>query len=229
MARTIDSQPPRHLRVVPREAPRPAPVLRPNAPVSPADDALLTTIARRARDGDRAARDLLWRAFAPRLEPALRRVGRMVYQRHWVWRDERPWDLDDLRQEGWLAFAELVADWHGEGSIVPYMTAYFPWRLVKAMRRLGPLPRRASLAGAWSVAADDELDEAECAALRAAITDALSPLDATILALRIQNDLSLGTIARRLGMSRRTAYRRWRRIRRIAAAMLRPDASPADE
>lgn len=231
MVRNHDSEKRRHLRLVPPSTPLPAvvPLLRPGAPVAPADDALLTALARQARLGDHEARELLWRVFAPRLEPALRRVGRMVYQPGWAWRDERPWALDDLRQEAWLVFAELIADWNGEGSFVPYITAYFSWRLRRALRRLAPPRSRVPLsliAGPPAVA--QELPESEREALLASIDAALPAHEATILRLRVRDDLSWPTIARRLGLSRRTLSRRWKHIRHSARAMLAGYA-PSDE
>jgi hypothetical protein len=105
MTRKTTPPPERRLRLLPAASSQPlpavVPLLRPNHPVTPAQDALLTALARRARDGDEPARDLLWRAFAPALEPALLRCGRMAWrvQAGWVRRDGRPWELEDLRQE----------------------------------------------------------------------------------------------------------------------------------
>lgn len=224
MVRTSDSRPPRrHLRLLDREETRPLPVavplLKPNAPVSKKDNALLTRLARRAANGDRAARDLLWRALAARLEPAIRRCGRVAWQPGWAWHDGRPWALDDLRQEAWLVFVDLIDDWDGRGAFLPYITAYFSWRLRNAMRQLGP-PRRAPLplAAAAMVEAREELRDVEVAALLAALLATLSPADAAVLELYASEGVSLAEIARRLGVSRRTVTRRWARIQRVALA-----------
>ncbi len=228
MARTNDPQEPqpRFLRLLPpvtRSAPLPVvvPLLQPDQRVTPAQDALLTRLARRAREGDRDARELLWRALAPRLEPALLRCGRIAWQAAWVRRDGRPWELDDLRQEAWLVFAELADGWNGEDSFVPYATAYFPWRLRSAMRRLGP-PRRAvpvHLAGA-PVAECQGLLDVETAELLTAIAAELSPADADVLQMRAGEGAGFADIACRLGVSRRTVFRRWARIRRMAQQLL---------
>jgi RNA polymerase sigma factor (sigma-70 family) len=231
MARTNDPQAPRprHLRLLPHDPPvaaRPlpavVPLLQPDQPVTPAQEALLTSLARQARLGDRQARDLLWSAFAPRLEPALRRSGRIAWLPGWARRDDLPWELDDLRQEAWLVFSELAAGWDGEGSFVPYVTAYFPWRLRCAMRRLGPTRRSVPLFVAAGIAVEcDGLFEAEGEALLAPIAAALSPADAIVLQCRVTEDMSLGEIARELGVSRRTVIRRWTRVRRITRRFLR--------
>lgn len=233
MVRKSDSEKSRHLRLVPSTPPLPAvaPVLRPDAPVSPADDLLVTGLARHARLGDREARDLLWRAFAPRLEPALLRCARLTYQSDWARRDGQPWAREDLRQEAWLVFAELIDDWNGAGSFVPYITAYFPWQLRKAIQRLGPAPRRAPVAALRGPSVSDTLRDAECTALLAMIDEALSPLESTILTLRVRDDARIGAIARRLNLSRRTIDRHWAHIRRVAAEKLRaaPDAAHGPE
>lgn len=205
-----------HVRLLPRLSPqvvRPlppvVPLLWPNQTVTPAQDALLTTLAQRARLGDDVSRDLLWRAFAARLEPALLTVGRMTWHTSWARRNGRPWELDDLHQEAWLVFVELVLRWDGEGSFVPYLTAYFPWRLRNAMRRIAP-PRRA--------AAPPRIEEPDTAALALldAIEAKLSPAEQAVLRLRLQENAGICEIARRLGINRRTVSRRWARICRVA-------------
>jgi RNA polymerase sigma factor (sigma-70 family) len=199
--------------------------------VTPAQDALLSGIARRARLGDMHARDLLWRAFAPKLEPALVRCGRCAWQRGWVRRDGCPWELDDLRQEAWLVFADLTARWSGSGSFTPYVVGRFSWRLRNAMRRLGP-PRRASAPSTRSRPAADcqALLDAETEAVLARVTVALCPADAEVLRRRVTEGMSFGQIARQLGVSRRTIARRWRRIRRVSRAVLSesPPAGPEE-
>jgi hypothetical protein len=195
--------------------------LPPDRPATAAEEELLNGIARRARLGDRDARELLWRAFAPRLEPVVWRCGRMTWQAHWARRDGRPWALDDLRQEAWRVFAELTEAWSGEGSFVPYATAYFPWRLRGAMRRLGP-PRFQATARrrAEPIAECGDLRAVETEPLMRQIAAALSPFDAAVLHLRLREDAGIDEIARRLDRSRRSVNRSWARIRRVAREVL---------
>jgi RNA polymerase sigma factor (sigma-70 family) len=239
MARTSDPREPhaRRLYLVPNQQvsvpplPPVVPLLRPNQLATPAQDALLSGIARRARLGDRAARDLLWRAFAPRLQPIMVRCGRMAWQREWVRRDNRPWDLEDLRQEGWLVFVELTTAWDGEGSFISYVTAYFPWRLRDAMRRIGPTRRTRPLSYvARRLAECRELLDVEGEELLTPVMAALSPADAMVLRMRVMEHLSLQEIARQLGVNRRTVTRRWARICDVARGILRDSAAtaPAD-
>ncbi|MBW3633223.1 MAG: sigma-70 family RNA polymerase sigma factor, partial [Chloroflexi bacterium] len=201
------------------------PVLCSDQVVSPAQDALLTGLARRARLGDRAARDLLWRALAPRLEPALLRCGRLAWQSGGARRDGWPWELEDARQEAWLVFAQLVEWWSGEGSFIPYAITYFPWRLRGAMRRLGPQRRVVPIHPAPEPEAECQgLLDNEGEELLASIAAVLSPIDAEILRLRIEEGSELADIACRLGFSRRTMTRRWQYIQSVARDVL---ANPA--
>ena len=231
MTRTSDPREPRprRLRLLePQEPPgktMPLPivvlVLSQDQTVSPAQDALLNHLARRARLGDRAARDLLWRALAPRLEPALLRCGQLACQSGGARRDGRTWELEDARQEAWLVFAEVVEWWSGEGSFIPYATAYFPWRLRGAMCRLGPQRRAVPIHLAPEPGAECQgLLENEGEELLESIATVLSPIDAEILRLRIADGSGLAEIACRLGLSRRTMTRRWQRIQSVTRAVL---------
>lgn len=231
MARTNDPRKPHppHLRLLappvgPRVLPPVVPLLRPDQPVSPAQERLLTALARRARRGDQDAHDLLWRAFGPRLEPALRRCGGLTWQRNWVRRDGRPWELEDLRQEAWLVFSELIDGWNEEDSFAGYITAFFPWRLRDAIRRLEPPRRSVPLAYAARVAAErSEVRDAECDELLTRLAASLPPHDAALLRMRVAEGATVADIACRLGVSRKTVTRRWSRIRRTLCELLGDD------
>ena len=101
--------------------------------------AMIDLLARQAREGEIAARDRLYAALAPRLH----RKGYIL--RPWP---NTPlevgiWDRDDVDQEGWIVFAELVSGWDGEMPFLPYLFARYPWRLRdRILRGIGkPLPR----------------------------------------------------------------------------------------
>ena len=114
------------------------PLLHPDQGVTPTQEALVTMLAQRARQGDQAAVQLLWRAFEARLEPVLRSSTRATRQNGEPHRDGQPWMQEDLRQEAFVVFSDLTATWEGTESYVPYITAHFAWRLRMAARRLGP-------------------------------------------------------------------------------------------
>lgn len=240
MARTSDPQEPRprHLRLLeplqPHQAALPlpvaVPVLRPDQAVTPNQDALLTGLARQARRGDEAALDLLRRAFAPLLEPVVLRCGRMTWGADWAQRDDRPWELEDLRQETWLVFTDVVKEWNGEGSFTPYVTAFFAWRLRNAMHRLGPQRRSVMVRPVRDPVAECQgLLDAESADLLQAVVAALTPVDAEILRLRIGEGSGFHDIACRLALSRRTVGRRWRRIGIVARTVLSDAPRPGAE
>ena len=236
MARTNDPRNPHpsHLRLLAPPARMPVlppviPLLRPDQPVPPAQEAMLGSLARRARRGDAEARDLLWRAFGPRLEPALRHCGRMTWRANWARRNGRPWELDDLRQEAWLVFADLVDGWDEEASFVRYVTAYFSWRLRDAIRRLEPPRRTVPLSYAARISTDGGLGDAARDELVDTLAAALRPEDAGLLRMRVAEGASEADIACRLGVSRRTVARRWSRVRRIVRTLLVEEAPPRFE
>lgn len=225
---------PAYLRVVaPEPAATPAddwpplpvmvPLLHPDEGVTPTQEALMTMLAQRTRQGDQAANQLLWRAFEARLEPALSGCAHATPHGGWPQRDGRPWVQEDLRQEAFLVFSDLTATWEGAESYVTYITAHFAWRLRMAARRLGP-PRHAAL---HAVAPDlpavcRELLDPEYRALLEAIAARLSPADAVVLDLCVREGRGLGDIAHQLGVQQRTITRRWQRICRVAHEVLSP-------
>ena len=79
------------------------------------------------------------------------------------------------------------------------------------------------------IAEDAALTERETEALLAALLADLSPADARMLELRLREGLTLGQIANRLDLSRRTVYRGWARIQRVARRVLSDSAPPRDE
>lgn len=87
--------------------------------------AAIQDLALQASEGDRAARDCLWFALQPRLD----RVSHVLKP----WPNTPSitgiWDRDDVRQETWMIFAELLESWNGKVDFVPYLLARFPWRL----------------------------------------------------------------------------------------------------
>lgn len=105
----------------------------------PADEvAHIHHLASLAKVGDVPARDLLYASLQPRLQ----RMGYVV--RPWPNTPGRigVWDRDDVDQEGWFIFVELLGAWNDELPFVAWLFARFPWRLRdRILRGIGkPLP-----------------------------------------------------------------------------------------
>ena len=231
MSRSHSSRP-AYLRVV---APEPAtaaaddwpplpvmvPLLHPDQSITPRQEALMTMLAQRARQGDQATTQLLWRAFEACLEPALHSCTRTTQQSTGPHRDGQPWVQEDVRQEAFLVFSDLTATWEGTESYVPYITAHFAWRLRMAARRLGPQRHTAAPADMPDLPAmHRELREAEYRTLVETVAAHLSPADAMVLDLRVREGHELADIARQLGVPQRTIVSRWQRICAVARAVL---------
>gem|GEM_PF-1042720 len=175
--------------------------------VSPELDARMVALARRAQAGDRAARDRLYALFAPRIARHARRFAGDG------WRLDPAWDGDDLLQEGYLVFIDLVASWPGGPSFAAYALGYLPWRLRNAVRRLnGPRPRAfPAPAAALAELADHSAEAAEAIVLLETVAAALPTPDGEVLLWRVRDGEAVGVIAARLGISRRTVSRSWHR------------------
>lgn len=175
--------------------------------VSPELDARMVTLARLAQAGDRDARDRLYALFAPRIARYARRFAGDG------WRLDPAWDGEDLLQEGYLVFLDLVASWPGGPSFAAYALGYLPWRLRNAVRRLnGPRPRAfPAPAVALAELADHSAEAAEAIVLLETVAAALPAPDGEVLLWRVRDGEAVGVIAARLGISRRTVSRSWHR------------------
>lgn len=228
---------PAYLRVVVPE-PTPAsdwpplpimvPLLGPDQVITSTQEVLFTMLAQRARKGDQAANQLLWRAFEARLEPVVRSCARATRQSTWPSRDGQPWVLDDLRQEAFLVFSDLTLNWDDTGSYIPYVTTHFAWRLRMAARRLEPhrqvtphvdMPDLPTLCR--------EMLDVEYLALLDAIAVRLSPADVMVLELRVREGRALSDIASQLGVPRRTIIRRWEHICTVVNEVLNQPGATA--
>jgi RNA polymerase sigma factor (sigma-70 family) len=195
-----------------------APSVPPLVPVFDADDELtpevdrvLTAVAQAARDGDVAARNALFAAYQPKIARFARRYSsgsRGCIGGYTL-------DPDDLSQEAYVVFAEFVAGWQGGDSFGVYFLGNFPWALRNAVRRLTLANRRAicfSRISGVALLADDSAAGEEALALLQEIATAFPEPDGTILLWRIRDGERISSIARRLGLNRRTVERAWDRI-----------------
>lgn len=165
-------------------------------------------VAEKARAGDPAARQELYYAFAFK-------AARFV--RHYR-PDPLPdgYTLEDLDQEAYIVFAELLKDWQGQ-DFCTYFFGVFPWRLRRHFRGLAKTWRRERVIYLSEEEMDLLLAELSCnhdSAGSGAIEDlllALPDAEREVVLLHLRDDLPFTSVARRLGISRSLAYRYWSR------------------
>lgn len=171
---------------------------------SPELDARLGAMALRART-DPAVRNALYLALGFKIERFVRRYRYRVNQFAIC-------DVEDVEQEAFLVFCEIVERWPGKQSFLGYFFSRFPWRLARAVD---------VIERGWSATRFVPLDEineptpppdpADALTL-AEIGASLSPRDRTVLELRIGYRLRVREIAQILGVHSRTVHRSWARI-----------------
>lgn len=172
---------------------------------TPELDARLTDMARRARI-DTQTRDELYRALGYKIERFVRRYRYKPDQLVIC-------EPEDVAQEAYLVFCDLLNSWPGEESFPGYFFSRFPWRLARAVdvaergwsaSRLLPL-----------LETDDTLPplDPEDHFTLAEIGAMLNERDRQVLELHIGHGMRLGEVARVLGVHRRTVDRAWARIK----------------
>lgn len=156
--------------------------------ISPPAVAAIQQLATEAKAGDNSSRDDLYESLRARL-------GRMGFiLRPWPNTPDVTglWDRDDVNQEGWIVFAELLEAWDGELPFVKYLFARYPWRLRdRVLRGIGkPMPpigdvriHEENLVNAIFAGDDEQPESAMLASilLRRILTEALG---AEVTALR---------------------------------------------
>ena len=167
-------------------------------------DAELSRLALQARTNQEAAWTLLgslsWK------------IQRFV-NRFRAW-DLAPFHLDDVVQEAYLVYLDTIQRWtprdlDGEPTgYLYYFLKVFPLWLSNAVRRMRrpTLPPVIRAVAARPAAHDDDT---------VIINDFCRNLgndEATLVRLRVAAGLSVPRAAKRMGLSRRTAYRRWERV-----------------
>jgi DNA-directed RNA polymerase specialized sigma24 family protein len=177
-----------------------AAAVAPDFDLTPALEAWLNDLARAAR-ADPAARNELYRLFDLKIARFL------APYRTW---QSAIGGYGDIAQEAFLVFAQLVADWSGQGSFAAYCFGFFPWRLRHA---IALYERRWPTSRLTAVPDDDDLFEQElpdvATTLPLTALAPLPPVERRLLALRLATDLPIADLAVLLGWSRRTLFRRW--------------------
>lgn len=195
-------------------APAIVPVVTAADDLSAATERRLRPTVLRARAGCPVARDALYLALRPKLERFIRRVRvpQLGEDRTGIW------DRDDVEQEAFLVFAELIEGWEPERPFGRYILATFPWRLRDAIYRgIGRrgVPTRMALVPiddhAWL--RDGSAAAEEATVLLGILAERLPALQAEILRRHVGDGDTLTDIARDLGVGRRTVTRQWRAAR----------------
>ncbi len=136
----------------------------------------------------------------------------------------RPWEFDDVRQEAYMAFVDVLNGWRPiPGGDAPAGFAYYfmrvyPLRLTDRVQHVVGTRRGRPRSSIWSEELDDRVDPSEMEQdieTLAYIMDLSARLDAAnarILLLRTADDLGPDDVAAQTGISRRTYYRRWKGI-----------------
>ena len=172
---------------------------------TPELDERLTGMARRARiDGQ--TRDELYQALGYKIERFVRRYRFRTDQLVIC-------EPEDVEQEAYLVFCDLLDTWPGEESFPGYFFSRFPWRLARAVdvaergwsaSRLLPLLETDDTIPPLDP--EDHFTLTEVGAM-------LDERHRLVLELYIGHGLRLAEIARVLGVHRRTVDRCWARIK----------------
>lgn len=182
---------------------------------SPALDQRIAEIARCAQHGDTSARDALFAAFQPKIDQSVARFWHRA-------RVSTVWDLSDLRQEGFLAFADLVRSWPGNGSFSAYFLRCFRGRLFDAVRRMEGRVRSFPLTDN-AVEAYPIFDAIETRAMLDELSLGWSTLDRTLLLRHIGEGETVAAIAAELAIDPVVGYSRLRAIKaRLRRLLIHP-------
>jgi DNA-directed RNA polymerase specialized sigma24 family protein len=183
----------------------------------------LTRRALAARD-DLTERDALFTLLAAKTARFAARFSRWSL---------RPWEYDDVLQECWLAFDDLLRTWqpldssHGPAGFGYYYLRVFPNRLYDRTTTMLYERRGTPLTLPWDPRLNDRpdpdnvLSEVVSAALLTDLCGRLNAVDSTLLLRKIDSYRETQQVAAAAGISRRTFYRRWSHIVSIARELLR--------
>lgn len=180
---------------------------------STALDQRIAEIARSAQRGDNLARNALFAAFQPKIDQA---VARFWHRAH----ASTVWDLSDLRQEGFLAFTDLVRSWPRNGSFSAYFLRCFRGRLFDAVRRMEGRVRSSPMTDN-AVEEDPGFDAIETQAMLVELSSGWSALDRLLLLRHIGEGETVAAIAAELAIDPVVGYSRLRAIKVRLRRLLR--------
>lgn len=145
-------------------------------------------------------------------------------------RNLAPWTHDDVIQESYLVFVEVLHDWvpldsaDGPAGFGYYFLRVFPLRLASRVRTM---LRHTTIEAAGNACAPDEPDVIDIedsviiAQVMAEICGHLNSVDQQIFRLTVDNGLGDAHIAKVIDLDRRTIQRHWPTIISIARQHLR--------
>jgi RNA polymerase sigma factor (sigma-70 family) len=205
------------------------PVIGADDIILPAFDDTLGSFAIRAQQGDTDARDALFFAYLPKLERLMSVVRTPAVSAG----STSTWDRDDVEQEAYLVFVDLVNSWCGDVSFTSWLLARFPWRLRNTVR--GGIAKPSTPPRQWVVPIEDaalepiEMENVDPDEQRmvGTLMDALPDHLAQVLVAHAFHGTSKSQIARDLGLGRRTIVRYWQQIRNCAEEVLGLPPEPA--
>lgn len=225
------------IRVIARDG-RAAVLRRTLLPVIGADDIILPTFddtlgsfAIRAQEGDTDARDALFFAYLPKLE----RLMNHARVPHAAPGETGVWDRDDVEQEAYLVFLDLVDSWSGDVSFTSWVLARFPWRLRNAVSAgvakpsIPPRQHQISLEIADLEPIELEELDPDSDGRVTRLLDALPGHLVEVLVAHAFHGTSKSQVARDIQVSRRTLVRYWQEIRRYAEDVFETPASRTPE
>jgi len=188
-----------------------SPAASPVAPDVQSSDPAINRDVVLARAGDLSRRDGLYAIFHPTMAKF---VGRFTQRS----KATGVWDLDDVWQETFVVFAEVVNSWPGAGEFIAYFYAVFPKRLAANVRLLdGRQPY--VVQGLADESDEPTHDPGPTVDARVVLTGyiaTLPPIERQILALHVWEELPLLDVAEHMGISVTATLQRWRTMRRSA-------------
>ena len=198
------------------------PVIGADDIILPAFDDTLGSFAIRAQEGDTDARDALFFAYLPKLE----RLMSHARPPHAAPGETGVWDRDDVEQEAYLVFLDLVDAWSGDVSFTSWLLARFAWRLRNAIRagigKPGTPPRLRQIPIEVADMDPVEMDDLgpDDQQLVSQLMDALPDHLVEVLVAHAFHGTPKAQIARDIQVSRRTLVRYWQELRRYAEVVL---------
>jgi RNA polymerase sigma factor (sigma-70 family) len=174
-------------------------------------DSALSTIARAEARRSPDARNALFLAYESRLRRQAGYLWRRFYR-------DTTLDREDLEQETFLVFCDLLGSWSGNGSFSAYLLGSMPWRLRDTARRaigsrdaveneMSPDSLADTLPGFGTLLA--ELED---------LVVQLVPEDMTLVRLSLLEGRPTAEVARIVGLKPRSVRRRLQRARAVLHA-----------